>query len=114
MANAASQRCRAGEGVYNILGRALFAPDRSEEAAAFVARALETKSDGYNTYIPYLNVLGRLRSSCVADAQEPRCGGARLPLWATAHASRSRGTDRIPEARSAGRLNGVRNYIVPI
>jgi len=49
------------EGAYNILGRALFASDRSEEAAALVERAMEANGDDYNTYIPYLNVLGRLQ-----------------------------------------------------
>ncbi len=48
------------EGVYNILGRALFASDRAEEAAALVGKALEVNGEDYNTYIPYLNVLGRL------------------------------------------------------
>src|SRR6185436_20324091 len=48
------------EGAYNILGRALFASDRSEEAALLIDRALEANGDDYNTYIPYLNALGRV------------------------------------------------------
>jgi serine/threonine protein kinase/Flp pilus assembly protein TadD len=48
------------EGAYNILGRALFASDRFEEAAALVDRALEVGGDDYNTYVPYTNVLRRL------------------------------------------------------
>ena len=48
------------EGAYNILGRALFASDRSEEAAALIERALEANGDDYNVYVPYGNVLRRL------------------------------------------------------
>jgi len=59
-AQAAIQRQPDCEGAYNILGRALFASDRFEEAAALVERALEANGDDYNTYIPYANALGRL------------------------------------------------------
>ena len=48
------------EGTYNILGRAMFASDRFEDAAALVDRALEANGDDYNTYIPYANALSRL------------------------------------------------------
>ena len=48
------------EGAYNILGRALFASDRTEEAAALIERALEANGDDYNVYVPYGNVLRRL------------------------------------------------------
>ena len=48
------------EGAYNILGRALFASDRSEEAAQLIDRALEANGDDYNVYVPYGNVLRRL------------------------------------------------------
>ncbi len=59
-AQAAIQRQPDCEGAYNILGRAMFASDRFEEAAALVERALEANGDDYNTYIPYANALGRL------------------------------------------------------
>ena len=49
------------ESAYNILGRALFSSDRYEETAALVERAMEANGDDYNTYIPYINVLGRLQ-----------------------------------------------------
>ncbi|MDZ4805772.1 MAG: protein kinase [Candidatus Eisenbacteria bacterium] len=48
------------DGAYNILGRALFASDRLDEAAALVERAMEASGDDYNTYVPYTNVLTRL------------------------------------------------------
>jgi non-specific serine/threonine protein kinase len=48
------------EGAYNILGRALFASDRLDEAVALVERAVEANGDDYNTYIPYSNALSRL------------------------------------------------------
>jgi non-specific serine/threonine protein kinase len=48
------------DGSYNILGRALFASDRAEEAAALTDRALEANGDDYNTYIPFQNALARL------------------------------------------------------
>ena len=54
------------EGAYNILGRALFSSDRSEEAASLVDKAIEANGDDYNTYIPYVNalsILGRTREA---------------------------------------------------
>ena len=54
------------EGAYNILGRALFASDRWQEAAALVDRALEANGDDYNTYIPYTNALARLGQNAAA------------------------------------------------
>jgi tetratricopeptide (TPR) repeat protein len=48
------------DGAYNILGRALFASDRLDEAAALVVRAIEASGDDYNTYVPYTNVLTKL------------------------------------------------------
>ena len=48
------------DGAYNILGRALFASDRLQEAAALVDRAMEASGDDYNTYVPYTNVLTKL------------------------------------------------------
>ncbi|TPW04531.1 MAG: TPR repeat-containing serine/threonine protein kinase, partial [bacterium] len=53
------------DGAYNILGRALFASDRLQEAAALVDRAMEASGDDYNTYVPYTNVLTKLgRTGC--------------------------------------------------
>jgi non-specific serine/threonine protein kinase len=48
------------DGAYNILGRALFASDRLDEAAALITKAIDASGDDYNTYVPYLNVLARL------------------------------------------------------
>ena len=48
------------EGAYNILGRALFASGRFQEAAALVERAIEANGDDYNMFIPYMNALERL------------------------------------------------------
>ncbi len=48
------------EGAYNILGRALFASDRFEEAADLVDRAIEANGDDYNVYVPYTLALNRL------------------------------------------------------
>jgi tetratricopeptide (TPR) repeat protein len=48
------------DGAWNVLGRALFASDRWEEAAAFANRAIEANGDDYNVYIPYGQVLARL------------------------------------------------------
>jgi TolB-like protein/cytochrome c-type biogenesis protein CcmH/NrfG len=48
------------EGAYNVLGRALFASDRLEEAAGLVEAALKANGDDYNVYIPYRLVLDRL------------------------------------------------------
>jgi len=59
-ARAAIERKPDCEGVYNILGRAMFESDRFEEAAALVERALEANGEDYNTYIPFANSLGRL------------------------------------------------------
>jgi serine/threonine protein kinase/Flp pilus assembly protein TadD len=60
------------EGAYNILGRALFASDRSEEAAALIERALEANGDDYNVYVPYGNVLRRLGRAKTEEYQNLR------------------------------------------
>ncbi len=63
------------EGAYNILGRALFASDRFEEAAALVDRAIEANGDDYNTFIPFLNCLSRLgRRDAVANLRHQQIG----------------------------------------
>jgi serine/threonine protein kinase/Flp pilus assembly protein TadD len=48
------------EGAYNTLGKALFASDRWQEAAALVERAIEANGEDYNVFIPYGNVLRAL------------------------------------------------------
>jgi len=48
------------DGAYNILGRALFASGRFQEAAAIAERAIEANGDDYNMYIPFMNSLERL------------------------------------------------------
>ena len=69
-AQSAIERKADCEGAYNVLGRALFASDRPEEAAALVDRAIEVSGDDYNTFIPYINALTRLdRSAKVADVK---------------------------------------------
>jgi non-specific serine/threonine protein kinase len=60
------------EGAYNILGRALFSSDRSEQAARLVKKALEFNGDDYNTYLPYsnaLSLLGRKDEAAQVDLQ---------------------------------------------
>jgi serine/threonine protein kinase/predicted Zn-dependent protease len=59
-ARAAIEQKADCDGAYNILGRALFASDRLDEAAGLVEKALESCGDDYNTYIPYQNVLSKL------------------------------------------------------
>jgi TolB-like protein/Flp pilus assembly protein TadD/predicted Ser/Thr protein kinase len=48
------------ESSWDMLGRALFASDRWQEAADLVARALEANGDDYNVYSPYMNALSAL------------------------------------------------------
>jgi Flp pilus assembly protein TadD len=48
------------ESSWDMLGRALFASDRWQEAADLVERAVETTGDDYNVYVPYGNVLSAL------------------------------------------------------
>jgi TolB-like protein/cytochrome c-type biogenesis protein CcmH/NrfG len=42
------------DGAYNVLGRAYFASDRFQEAAAIVDKAIEASGDDYNVYVPYI------------------------------------------------------------
>jgi non-specific serine/threonine protein kinase len=61
-ARQALERNRDCEDAYMVLGRACFASDRWEEAAAMADRAVEVCSDNYNIYIPYMSsveALGR-------------------------------------------------------
>jgi len=64
------------EGAYNILGRALFSSDRSEQAAQLVERAIEANGDDYNTYIPYANALMLLGRKEEAERVDARLIGA--------------------------------------
>lgn len=59
-ARKAIERKRDCEGAWDVLGRALFASDRWQEAAEQVERALEASGDDYNVYIPYVNALESL------------------------------------------------------
>ncbi|MBI2683474.1 MAG: protein kinase [Acidobacteriales bacterium] len=64
------------EGAYNVLGRALFASDRLEEAAALADKAVEMNGDDYNVYIPYTNTLRRLGRSAATEQIEVKQIGA--------------------------------------
>jgi non-specific serine/threonine protein kinase len=75
-AQSAIERKADCEGAYNVLGRALFASDRSEEAAALVDRAVEVSGDDYNTFIPFINALSRLGRTEKATAMRQRMMGA--------------------------------------
>lgn len=59
-ARAAIQRKHDCPGAYNVLGRALFASDRWQEAAALVDKAIEANGDDYNMYVVFVNVLETL------------------------------------------------------
>jgi tetratricopeptide (TPR) repeat protein len=48
------------EGAYDLLGRALFASGRFQEAADLIDKAVEANGDDYNVYVPYTNSLDRL------------------------------------------------------
>jgi tetratricopeptide (TPR) repeat protein len=47
-------------GAYNVLGRAYFASDHWQEAAALAGHAVEVNGDDYNMYLPLINSLGNL------------------------------------------------------
>jgi len=48
------------DGVYAVLGQALYLLDRLEEAASLVERAIEVSGHDYYVYLPYQSVLRRL------------------------------------------------------
>ena len=48
------------DGAYYMLGRAYFASDKWEQAAAIASRAVEASGDDYNVYIPFMNAMERL------------------------------------------------------
>ncbi|MGH9580080.1 MAG: TPR end-of-group domain-containing protein, partial [Terriglobales bacterium] len=56
-ARRALERQRDCEGAYLVLGRAWFASDRWQEAAATVEQAIEVSGDDYNVYVPYILAL---------------------------------------------------------
>jgi len=62
------------EGSWNILGRALFASARFEEAAALADRALEYNGDDYNTYIPYDQSMERIGRKTDAENVRRKMG----------------------------------------
>ena len=64
------------ESSWDILGRALFASDRWEEAAGLVETAIEATGDDYNVYIPYTNVLEALGREAEATALRERHAAA--------------------------------------
>ncbi len=51
------------EGVYDVLARAYFVTSRYQEALALMDVALEANGDDYNTYVPFINVLGALKDT---------------------------------------------------
>jgi non-specific serine/threonine protein kinase len=59
-------------GAYNVLGRALFASDRWQEAAGLVDKALEANGDDYNMYIAYILVLESLGETAAARGLRER------------------------------------------
>ncbi|MGH9555889.1 MAG: protein kinase domain-containing protein [Terriglobales bacterium] len=56
----AIQRKPNCDSAYDVLGRAYFASDRFEDAAAIAERAIEANGDDYNVYIPFELSLERL------------------------------------------------------
>ncbi len=69
-AEEAIQRKPDCEGVYDVLGRALFASGQSDKAADLVDRAVAVNGDDYNIFPPYLNSLrtmGRLEEAGVHE-----------------------------------------------
>lgn len=62
-ARMALERKKDCEGAYFTLGLALFVTDRLNEAAELADRAIEVSGDDYNTYLPYLNALKKLKAT---------------------------------------------------
>jgi serine/threonine protein kinase/cytochrome c-type biogenesis protein CcmH/NrfG len=55
------------DGAYNVLGRALFAAGRFQEAAELMEAAAHANGDDYNMYIPYTNALEKLGKASMAQ-----------------------------------------------
>jgi len=69
-AEEAIQRKPDCEGVYDVLGRALFASGQSRKAAELTDRAVAVNGDDYNIFPPYLNslrTLGRTKEAAVYE-----------------------------------------------
>jgi serine/threonine protein kinase/Flp pilus assembly protein TadD len=71
-AEEAIQRKPDCEGVYDVLGRALFASGQCRKAAELVDRAVAVNGDDYNIFPPYLNSLRTLGRTAEAGVHEDR------------------------------------------
>src|SRR6266576_1929016 len=60
------------EGVYDVLGRALFASGQSRKAADLADRAVAVNGDDYNIFPPYLNSLRTMGRTAEASVHEDR------------------------------------------
>jgi serine/threonine protein kinase/Flp pilus assembly protein TadD len=60
------------EGAYTVLARTYFSSDRLEEGAALLDMALAASGDDYNVYVPFLNILGKLKRTTELKALEAR------------------------------------------
>ncbi|MGH9602751.1 MAG: TPR end-of-group domain-containing protein, partial [Terriglobales bacterium] len=110
----AIQRKPNCDSAYDVLGRAYFASDRFEDAAAIAERAIEANGDDYNVYIPFelsLERLGRKQeANRLAERQRraleqqlemvPEDVRARM-LLANRYASLGRNEDAIRELQIA-------------
>ena len=112
-ARAAIARKPDCESSWDVLGRALFASDRLEEAAALIEKAIEANGEDYNVYVPFGNVLSALgRKEADRDLAErnrvdlerqlewaPDDTRARI-LLACNHARAGRPSDAVREAEN--------------
>jgi tetratricopeptide (TPR) repeat protein len=97
------------EGSWDILGRALFASDRSEEAAELIERAIRATGDDYNVYIPYLNALLALGRTAAAEALDRQFLGAlELQVQLVPEDTRARMLLSGSYARSNRRADAIR------
>jgi serine/threonine protein kinase/Flp pilus assembly protein TadD len=71
-AEEAIQRKPDCEGVYDVLGRALFASGQSDKAADLADRAVAVNGDDYNIFPPYLNSLRTMGRLAEAGVHEDR------------------------------------------
>src|SRR5580704_1055611 len=71
-AEEAIQRKPDCEGVYDVLGRALFASGQSHKAADLADRAVAVNGDDYNIFPPYLNSLRTVGRTAEAGVHEDR------------------------------------------
>ncbi|MFZ1158392.1 MAG: protein kinase [Candidatus Sulfotelmatobacter sp.] len=71
-AEQAIQRKPDCEGVYDVLGRALFASGQCRRAADLTDRAVAVNGDDYNIFPPYLNSLRTLGRTAEATIHEDR------------------------------------------